>query len=51
VLFRNRKFLIGFVIIAALVAVAVVSNTLTEPARLVRAIPRQPKNDWRSWAN
>ena len=43
-LFRNRKFLIGFVIIAALVTVAVVSNTLTEPAlrRTGSFLPKLP---------
>ena len=43
-LFRNRKFLIGFLIIAVLVTVAVVSNTLTEPAlrRTGAFLPNRP---------
>jgi len=44
VLFRNRKFLIGFIIIAILVTVAIVSNTLTEPAlrRTGSFLPKLP---------
>jgi peptide/nickel transport system permease protein len=44
VLFRNRKFLLGFIIIAVLVLVAVVNNTLTDPAlrRTGSFLPKQP---------
>jgi peptide/nickel transport system permease protein len=44
VLFRNQKFLLGIIIIAVLVAVALVSNALTDPSlrRSGAFLPKQP---------
>ncbi len=43
-LFRNRKFLLGLIIIAVLVAATIANNALTDPTlrRTGSFLPKQP---------